>query len=459
MASPTIGPITDPSRLDVSTAASAIRDGALSAVELMESLLSRAREFEPRLRVWVTLDEDRALADARASDEALAGTGPAGPLHGVPVGIKDIYYTASMKTTACSPIFADFVPDFDAATVARLRQAGAIIMGKTVTTEFACMDPSPTRNPWNTAHTPGGSSSGSAVGVAARIFPTAMGSQTAGSVLRPASYNGVVGMKPTFGRISRYGVMAVAWSLDTMGFFTRTVEDAGILLDVLAGHDPRDPASAQTDLADYGSAARNPVPPRVGVVGGLFRERADAETREHFDGVVDRLSRAGAEVEDAEVDADFEALLAAQRVVMTVEAASVHEADFAARPDDYGPKVRGLIEAGLLTPALAYVKAQRVRHRFRVAMEAVASRYDVLATPSTAAPAPRDLNSTGDPVFQTPWTTGGFPAITLPTGLSKLGLPLGLQLASGPFAEVTLLHAARWCEEAVGVSLTPPDVP
>ncbi len=452
------GPNTEPFALDVAAAASAIRGGGLSAVELMESLLSRAERLEPKLQVWVTLDEERALADARASDEALAAAGPTGPMHGVPVGVKDIYYTAGMKTTACSPIFADSVPDFDAATVARLRQAGAIIMGKTVTTEFACMDPSPTRNPWNVEHTPGGSSSGSAAGVSARIFPAAMGSQTAGSVLRPASYNGVVGMKPTFGRISRYGVMPVAWSLDTMGFFSRTVEDAGILLDVLAGHDSRDPASSDTDVANYGSAARHATSPRVGVVGGLFHERADAETRGHFDAVIERLSRAGAEVENAELDADFEALLAAHRIVMSVEAASVHESDFATRADDYGPKVRGLIEAGMITPAVAYVKAQRVRHRFRVAVEATTDRYDVLATPSTPAPAPRDLSSTGDPVFQTPWTTCGLPALTLPTGLSESGLPLGLQLASAPFAETTLLSAARWCEEALGVGLTPPGV-
>ena len=191
--------MSEPFELSAAQAASAIRDGRLTAVELMESLLARSAALEPSLRVWVTLDEEAAMAAARRADEELRRDGPAGPLHGVPVGVKDIYNTSDMKTTSGSSMYADFQPDFDSTAVALLRRGGAIVMGKTVTTEFACADPSPTRNPWNAAHTPGGSSSGSAAGVAARMFPVALGSQTAGSVVRPASYNGVVGMKPTFG--------------------------------------------------------------------------------------------------------------------------------------------------------------------------------------------------------------------------------------------------------------------
>ena len=336
-------------------------------------------------------------------------------------------------------------------------------MGKTVTTEFACMDPPPTRNPWDAAHTPGGSSSGSAVGVAARMFPAALGSQTAGSVLRPASFNGVVGVKPTFGRISRYGVMPVAWSLDTMGFFTRTVADAALLLKVLAGHDPNDSASSREPVADY-EAKTVPSPPggwlgrgpRVGLMGQLFHDQASPEVREHIAGVVGKLSDAGASVDEVTVPVDFDAMLAAHRVVMSVEAAAIHEADFRSRADDYGPKVRTLIESGMITPAVAYVQAQRVRGRFREEMVKAAGRFDVLLSPSTIGPAPRDLSSTGDPVFQTPWTTAGLPSVTLPSGLSESGLPLGVQLASSHFAEDRLLGAAQWCEGILNIKLSPP---
>ena len=448
--------MAEPFELTISEASVEMRERRLSPAELMESVIARSRALEPSLRVWVTLDEEAALAAARRSTQELEHSGPRPPLHGIPVGVKDIYYTRGVRTTACSPIFADFVPDYDATTVALLKKAGAIIMGKTVTTELACMDPPPTRNPWNPLHTPGGSSSGSAVGVAARIFPAALGSQTAGSVLRPASYNGVVGMKPTFGRISRYGVIPVAWSLDTMGFFSRTVEDAAILLGVLAGHDPKDHSSSPYPVPDYRKNVESPVAaPRIGVLGQLFHDKADAEVRGHTESAVDQLSRAGADVEETSVATDFDTLLAAHRTIMSVEAASVHEADFKARPDDYSPKVRTLIEAGILTPAVAYVQAQRVRRRFRRDMEDAARRFDVLLTPSTPAPAPKDLNTTGDPVFQTPWTSCGLPALTLPSGLSASGLPLGIQLASAPFAEGKLLAAARWCEQLLEVTLFP----
>ena len=263
--------------LTVAESAARIARRQLSPVELMESLLERASALEPSLSIWVTLDADVALEAARESERELDASGPRGPLHGVPVGVKDIYYTAGLKTTACSPILAEFVPDYDAASVALLKGAGAIVMGKTVTTQFACGDPPPTRNAWDAAHTPGGSSSGSAVGVAARTFPAALGSQTAGSVLRPASYNGVVGLKPTFGRISRYGVIPVAWSLDTMGSFTRTVEDAALMLSVLAGHDPRDRSSSTRPVPDFVSALDGP--PRLHESGCCGSSTAMRPTR------------------------------------------------------------------------------------------------------------------------------------------------------------------------------------
>ena len=449
--------MAEPFELTIAEAVSQIHQRRLSPVELMESLLSRARSIEPSLRVWVTLDENAALDAARRSLQEMEQGGPLGPMHGIPVGVKDIFYTRGVRTTACSPIYADFVPEFDATAVSRLRRAGAIMMGKTVTTEFAGMDPPPTVNPWNPAHTPGGSSSGSAVGVAARVFPAALGSQTAGSVVRPASYNGIVGLKPSFGRISRHGVMLLAWSLDTVGFFTRTVEDAAIMLGVLACHDPRDCSSSSGHVPDYSMPLRDrQTPPRIGLVRRFFFEAADPEVRDHTDSAVEMLGKAGATVEEVGGSIDFDTLLAAHRVVMLVEAASIHEANHRVRPDDYGPKIRSHIEVGMLTPGVTYVQAQRVRRGFRRDMEQEIRGFDVLLAPSTPSPAPRDLSATGNPAFQIPWTTCGFPSLTLPLGLSKSGLPLGLQLASAPFAEEKLLAAAYWCEQVLDVSLTPP---
>ncbi len=216
-----------------------IRAREVSAVDVAEALLARTDALES-LQAWVYIDRETVLADAEQRQRELDSLPNPGPLHGVPVGVKDIFYTAGIPTTACSQVYADFVPEHDAAVLTSLKQAGAIMMGKTVTTEFACLDPSQTLNPWNPAHTPGGSSSGSAVSVATGMCPVALGSQTVGSVLRPASYNGVVGLKPTYGRVSRHNVVPVSWSLDTMGWMARSVEDAALMLQIMAGPDAND---------------------------------------------------------------------------------------------------------------------------------------------------------------------------------------------------------------------------
>ena len=229
------------SELSVSELVTNIKNNSVSPVELMRALLDRINLLEPSLKAWVHLDQDQAMMEAKSKENQLKSGEALGPLHGVPIGVKDIYYTAGIPTTACSRVLANFIPDYDATTVDTLKKAGAIILGKTVTTEFACADPSPTINPWNAKHTPGGSSSGSAVAVSSRMCPAALGSQTVGSVLRPASYNGLVGFKPTLGRVSRYGVIPVSSTLDTMGWISRTVQDAALLLQVLAGTDPKDP--------------------------------------------------------------------------------------------------------------------------------------------------------------------------------------------------------------------------
>ena len=451
-----------PHEMTVSQAAEAIAQRSLSPVELMQSLLERSSAQDPVLRVWETLDEDAAMEAARRSEQALSKNETVGRLQGVPIGVKDIFNTQGMRTSSGSPIYADFVPDHDSTAVARLKSDGAIVMGKTVTTEFASFDPPPTRNPWGLDHTPGGSSSGSAAGVAARMFPAALGSQTAGSVLRPASYNGVVGFKPTLGRISRHGVFPVTWSVDTLGYFTRSVEDAALLLDVLAGHDPLDTASSESPVEPYLQAATTSgKPPRIGLVRDFFFERAEADVRSHTDRVAAKLADAGAQVGNIRVAADFDDMLAAHRVVMSVEMAAVHQRVFETRADDYAPHARETIEAGLILPGITYVQSQRIRRRFRRSMEKAASACDILLTPTTATQAPRDLGTTGDPWFQTPWTTVGFPTITLPCGLSSDGMPLGIQLATDRFSESKLLSAASWCETVLRKDgeawSTPPD--
>ena len=445
--------------LTVAAAARAIREREVSAEELMSALLAVCSELERHLNVWVTLDEDAALNAARVRDRELASEGPRGPLHGVPVGIKDIYYTQGVLTTACSKILADFVPDFDATAVAKLRQAGAVIMGKTVTTEFACGDPPPTRNPWNHAHTPGGSSSGSAVGVIAKMFPASLGSQTGGSVLRPAAYNGVVGLKPTFGRISRYGVVPVSASLDTMGHYARSVEDTAMLLDAMSGYDPNDPGSVDAPVPDpfdglrAGFHAASLAPqsaPRIGLIRTHFWENASQETQEHADSIAQRFAEAGAVVEDIELSTGFEDVLGAQRILMSTEGAEFHREWFADRADDYSPKVRVMIEDGLQVSAVDYLRAKDLQARFTSDVTEAMRPFDVVMTPSTPTAAQRDLSNTGDPMFQSPFTFGGFPTISLPSGFDSNFMPLGVQLGAPHWEEAKLLSVAAWCEGVLG---------
>ena len=450
--------MTEPYSYSVSEAAQQIRSGQLSPTIYIESLLQRITTHDPALQAWVTIDRAKARDAALRREQELAPGETPGILHGVPVGLKDIFYTAGMKTTACSRIYADFVPDYDATCVTRLKDAGAVILGKAVTTEFATSDPSPTRNPWNAEHTPGGSSSGSSVAVAAGMCPAALGSQTGGSTCRPAAYNGIVGLKPSYGRISRYGVIPVSWSLDTVGILVRTVTDAALLLQAMAGYDANDPGSANVPVPDYGQQMADwKGPPRIGLLKGYFFDRATPEVRHHTEEIAQQLAHAGAVVEELELPESFATAPTAQRIVMNVECAAFHEEFFRHRADEYGPRLRANIEMGMLVPGVTYLQAQRLRRSFRQDMTELAQRVDVLMTPATPAPAPRDLNTTGDAAFQAPWTSAGLPTIVIPSGLSEDGLPLGVQFAAPPFEEGVLLSAARWCEESLGVNLRPPN--
>jgi aspartyl-tRNA(Asn)/glutamyl-tRNA(Gln) amidotransferase subunit A len=436
-----------PCELSVVEATSAIRGGRLTAVGLVESCLERIQTREPETLAWVTIDRAGALEAARARDAEARGGRFRGPLHGVPVGLKDIIHAAGLKTTSGARGFADTVPGEDAGSVARLREAGAIILGKLQTTEFAFSDPAVTRNPWNPDRTPGGSSAGSAAAVAARMVPAALGSQTVGSVLRPAAFCGVVGFKPTYGRISRRGVVPLAWSLDHVGIFTRTVADAAALVSVLSGHDPADPGSAALSPPDV-TAVIAGVPeraPRLGLIGEPFLARATPEARSHLDEVARALEARGARVEAVSLPPLMSRAYAAVIAVSRTEVGAIHADSHRRHADAYRPRIRAGIELGQCIPADVYLRAQRIRRQARQDLAPLLARYDALVMPSALGPAP-DRSTTGDAGFNGPWTGLGVPTVSLPSGLAPDGLPLGTQLIGAPFGEPRLLGAARWVE-------------
>jgi aspartyl-tRNA(Asn)/glutamyl-tRNA(Gln) amidotransferase subunit A len=425
--------------LGVREAAARIRAGELTATALLEGCLARLRTLEPTLEAWVHVDADGARAAARAVDAAPSAPGA---LRGVPVGIKDIFHVQGMPTRAGSRPFAHSRPASDAASVARLRAAGAIILGKTHTTEFAFRDPAPTRNPWNPAHTPGGSSSGSAAAVAARMVPAALGTQTVGSVLRPAAYCGVVGFKPTHGLVPADGVIPLAWSLDHVGVFARSVEDVALVLGVLTGR------------------GLDPVPvaaPRLALAPALL-ERATPELAAHVRALAGRFAAAGAKVSEVALPPEFATLHAAGQRVLEAEAAAFHRETFATHEKDYGPGIAGLIRVGLGHAAVDYVAANRARLAFREAVMPLLSAHDALLSPTAPSTAPEGLAFTGDASLCAPWSSAGVPSVSLPSGLSSASrLPLAVQLVQAAGAEARLLGVAGWCERVLGPMPAPPD--
>lgn len=433
-------------RLGVAEASKAIARMELTPSELLESHLKRIERLEPDIRAWVTVDADGAREEAsRLTEEAEQGH-LRGPLHGIPVGIKDIFSTAGLRTTMGSPIYRDYIPERDSAVVSALRRAGAITVGKTETTDFACTDPAPTRNPWNLNHTPGGSSSGSAAAVASGMCPLAFGSQTGGSVIRPAAFCGVVGVKPTYDLLSREGVYPLAWSLDHVGFFVRSVRDAALVLGAFSVcEEPLDHISAE--------------PPRVGLLTGFFRSYADEVVWSGFMESIDTLRAAGAEIVETPLPRSFGVVHSAHRLIMSSEAASVHQDLFKSRLGDYRRKLRGVVASGLLVPASAYLRAQRIRGLFIEEVRQALEGLDCLITPSAPTPALHGLESTGDAAFNSPWSLTGFPSITVPSALTKDGLPLGVQLINLPRGEDALLRVALWVERALGWALWPPQYP
>lgn len=433
---PSTDSLTD---LGVCEAADRIRRGDCSSLALVEACLARVRVREPEVLAWAHVDADGALAAARERDaEAQAGQ-PRGPLHGVPLGIKDIVDVAGLPTTAGAREFAHTRPTRDSGAVARLRAAGAVILGKTHTTQFAFRDPAPTRNPWNPAHTPGGSSSGSAAAVADRMVPGAIGSQTVGSILRPAAYCGIVGVKGVHGLVPVDGVVPLAWSLDHVGPFARSVADAALILGVLAGQ------------------ALEPVAvpaPRLAIAPQLL-ERAEPELRRHLQAIVERLAAAGARVIELTLPPAFAEIHAAGQVVLEAEAATYHQPTFAKYAADYGSGMAEMIARGLARSATEYVTANRARLAFREAVLPLLQAQDALLSPTAPGPAPAGLGWTGDASLCAPWSSAGMPSISLPTGLGAAGLPLALQLVGAPAGLARLLGAAAWCERLLGFAARP----
>jgi aspartyl-tRNA(Asn)/glutamyl-tRNA(Gln) amidotransferase subunit A len=440
--------------LTASQAAQLIRAREVSPVELVEKLLARAEQVESRVQAWELLDPERAVAAARVAEDAMAHESDLPPLHGVPFGVKDIFDTAGVRTSAGFRPYANRIPTVDSEAVARLKRAGAILLGKMVTTQFAYADPSRTRNPWSANRTPGGSSSGSAAGVAAGEVPLAFGSQTAGSVLRPAAYNGVVGFKPTYGRVSKSGVFPLAWSLDTVGVLARSVEDCELFLAAVAGHDPADPMSSSGPLPAL-DPDREPAPPRLGLVREALHH-SPQRMREHLLEVASRFESAGARIDEISLGTPLDLVLAVHHVIMQTETAAAHWQLLEQYPGAHAPRLRAYVEVGRLLPGVVYLHAQRLRRRIRSAMRRSLGAVDALLLPTAVDVAPT-RETTGDPSLQAPFSLVGFPSLSVPSGLAQPEqLPLGIQLVGGPWQEARLLSVGRWCAAQLPAMPAPP---
>ena len=427
-----------------------LRAGWTTCVEVLEGCLARIDEHEDRIRAWVSVDREGAMARARELDADLAAGRWLGPLHGIPIGIKDIIDVTGTPTGAGSERMSRQAALEDATLVTRLRVAGAVILGKTVTTHFACFDPPVTRNPHHPERTPGGSSSGSAAAIALRMCLGAIGTQTGGSIIRPAAYCGIAGCKPTHRRVSMAGIVPASRSLDHPGPMAGSVRDLAVLLDVISGDDPRDPDTAHLPpLTTSEELEGFPLaPPRLGRVRGLFDTRADRDMQQALDAAISKLQSAGAKVIEVPLPDVFDDILRWHRTVMIAEIAAVHEQRFKEYPEDYLPLMRGLIEEGLTVSATQYIRARQKQAQAVREMIGVFADVDVLVCPATTGAAP-DRASTGDPACNAPWSFTGLPAVTFSCGKSSDGLPLGIQLVGPAWGETDLLRAAAWCERSL----------
>jgi Asp-tRNA(Asn)/Glu-tRNA(Gln) amidotransferase A subunit family amidase len=436
--------LTNLHSLSASEAARLIHDGIVSSEQLIDACLERIREVDDRVQAWGFLDPEYALAQARALDQLRLEGRPIGPLHGVPVAIKDIFDTADMPTEYGSPIYAGRTPSRDASVVALLRAAGAVILGKTITTEFAYFFPGKTRNPHNPEHTPGGSSSGSAAAVGASMVPLAIGSQTNGSTIRPAAYCGVVGFKPTHGLISRHRAFMLSRTLDHVGLFARSIDDIALMTEQLAGYDENDPDTRPRARIPFIEVAAEepPLPPMFAFIKSPMWERADRETKEGFTEIVEQL---GDRVEEVEL---FSSALDAWQFhhkIMSSEMAANLAREWEKSRDRLSAPLRLQIERGREVRAVEYQQALgQIAPIHESFVELFEQRYDAILTAAAPSAAPKGLDATGDPAMCTLWTLCGMPCVTLPLLQNADGLPIGVQLVGPRGGDARLLRTARW---------------
>jgi Asp-tRNA(Asn)/Glu-tRNA(Gln) amidotransferase A subunit family amidase len=441
--------LTDLHLLSASEAARLIREGIISSEQLVEACLARIREVDPQVQAWTFLDPEYALAQARALDELRLSGRAIGPLHGIPIGLKDIFDTADMPTECGSVLYAGRTPSRDATVTGMLRAAGAVIMGKTVTAEFAYFSPGKTRNPHNPEHTPGGSSSGSAAAVAANMVPLALGSQTNGSTIRPAAYCGVIGFKPTHGLISRHGALALSRTLDHVGLFANSVDDIALFAEQIVGYDENDLDTrprARIPFAEI-AAAEPPLAPMFAFIKTPHWQSADEDTREGFAEIIDGL---GSQVEEVELFPSTADAWQCHQSIMSAEMAYNLEREWRSGGARLSEQLRAQIERGREVRAADYLSAVgRIKSVNETFIELFEQRYDAILTPAAPSAAPKGLASTGDPSFCTLWTLCGMPALSLPLLQNSAGMPLGVQLVGPRYGDARLLRTARWLAQHV----------
>ena len=450
----------------ISEASALIESRELSPVELVEAHLARVEETEPKLNAFITLLADEALEQANAAEREIAAGNYKGALHGIPIGLKDLYYTKGVRTTVGSRILRDFVPDYDAAVTENFSEAGAVLIGKLQMHEFALGATSvnphdgPARNPWNPGRITGGSSGGSGAAVGGGQCMGALGSDTGGSVRIPAALCGIVGLKPTFGRVSRHGVYPLSWSLDTVGPMTRTVRDCAIMLNAISGHDPRDPSSANVPIQDFAEGIESGVEGiRIGIPDDFFYDVIDPQVAEAICQASGVLSELGASVERCSLPALNHALGISSAILVT-EAAEVHLDNLRNRPQDIGADVRARLHLGAVSPAVDYLEAQRARAAYNAELADAMRKYDLLLAPAAAVGAPGidqefvEISGKRENALSLmsrltrPFNLTGQPTISVPCGFTDDGMPIGMQLAGRNWDEATVLRAAYAYEQA-----------
>jgi len=447
----------EPRELPLREALLQMQSGKLTAEKLLESCLEWIRAREGVVHAWVEVYEKEALAEARRCDREFQRGCWQGPLHGIPIGVKDIIDVRGQYTRCGTPVYPAHIPAEDAPVIARLRKAGAIFLGKTETTPFANNDPTITRNPWNPEHTPGGSSSGSGAAVADRMCPAALGTQTGGSLLRPAAYNGIVGFKATYGEVSNEGVLPNSWSIDHVGVHCRYVADAAILWPCIREGEPR--PFARMPEPPRRSRSRIPgSPPRLGYIREFFEAETSPEVLENLASVRERFLLAGAEIVELALPPSFPFVGPCWNIIKQAELYAYHRDLFEAHRDEYPPKLKVRLEKGAQIPGHQYVEHLRHRITFQREMCAGMADVDAVIMPIASTTAPRGLSTTGSSIFNQPWSVSGFPAMSIPTGLDADGLPFGMQMAAQPYCEERLLDVAAWCERVLAFTEKPSEV-